>query len=255
MKRKLLFAAVTLFAAVFMGGSSLKAQVWFETDLTKKFESLATSQWEGSSGQVTWAAPQVETNSGLKVAAWESYCGDWNGGCTNTGTVMKTTVSGLPTGTYKIELYGAAAFTYDRNFGSEAFTGDLTVANNDNYSPGDNISENTGVALYAKTSKGEVSQEIPIWYAVNFNTSGLSTAVLYGVEVGEDGVIEIGMIKTSKSTNWHVVQLKGVTATVDAVPLYESSLSNAQNVDPTAKMSNDALEAQLGTTVIFSRST
>lgn len=242
MRKKLLFAAVTLFAAVFMGGSSLKAQVWFETDLTKKFESLATSQWEGSSGQVGWAAPQVETNSGLKVAAWESYCGDWNGGCTNTGTVMKTTVSGLPTGTYKIELYGAAAFTYNRNFGSEAFTGDLAVANSETYSPGDNISENTGVALYAKTSKGEFSQEIPIWYADNFNGSGLSTATLYGVEVGEDGVIEIGMIKTSKSTNWHVVQLKGVTATVDAVPLYESSLSNAQGLE-TAKMSSDALTA------------
>lgn len=242
MKRKLLFAAVTLFAAVFMGGSSLKAQVWFETDLTKKFESLATTQWEGSSGQVGWAAHAVETNSGLTVAAWESYRGDWNGGCTNTGTVMKTTVSGLPTGTYKIELYGAAAFTYDRNFGSEAFTGDLAVANSDKYSPGDNISENTGVALYAKTSKGEFSQEIPIWYADNFLGSGLSTATLYGVEVGEDGVIEIGMIKTSKSTNWHVVQLKGVTATVDAVPLYESSLSQAQGLE-TAKMSSDALTA------------
>ena len=242
MKRKLLLAAVTLFAAVFMGGSSLKAQVWFETDLTKKFESLATSQWEGSSGQVGWAAPQVETNSGLTVAAWESYRGDWNGGCTNTGTVMKTTVSGLPAGTYKIELYGAAAFTYDRNFGSEAFTGDLTVANSDKYSPGDNISENTGVSLYAKTSKGEFSQEIPIWYADNFNGSGLSTATLYGVEVGEDGVIEIGMIKTSKSTNWHVVQLKGVTATVDAVALYEASLSKAQGLE-TAKMSSDRLTA------------
>ena len=242
MRKKLLFAAVTLFAAVFMGGSSLKAQVWFETDLTKKFESLATTQWEGSSGQVGWAAHAVETNSGLTVAAWESYRGDWNGGCTNTGTVMKTTVSGLPAGTYKIELYGAAAFTYDRNFGSEAFTGDLAVANSDKYSPGDNISENTGVSLYAKTSKGEFSQEIPIWYADNFLGSGLSTATLYGVEVGEDGVIEIGMIKTSKSTNWHVVQLKGVTATVDAVPLYESSLSKAQELE-TAKMSSDALTA------------
>ena len=214
-------------------GSTPPAQVTIDTDLTSQFNSLATTKWEGSSGQVGWAAPQVTTNSGLTVAAWESYCGDWNGGCTNTGEIMYTTVSGLTAGTYKIELYGAAAFTFNRNFGSEAFTGDITVGNgskatSDTYEVGQSIDTETGVFLYATTSEGTYEQEIPIWYADNFNGSGLSTAVLNGVVVGEDGNIRIGMKKTSQSTNWHVVQLKGVTATVNADALFSSFKSEAE---------------------------
>ena len=214
-------------------GSTPPAQVTIDTDLTSQFNSLATTKWEGSSGQVGWAAPQVTTNSGLTVAAWESYCGDWNGGCTNTGEIMYTTVSGLTAGTYKIELYGAAAFTFNRNFGSEAFTGDITVGNgskatSDTYEAGQSIDTETGVFLYATTSEGTYEQEIPIWYADNFNGSGLSTAVLNGVVVGEDGNIRIGMKKTSQSTNWHVVQLKGVTATVNADALFSSFKSEAE---------------------------
>ena len=206
-----------LLAALAFGTMTANADVMLETDLTSSFNSLATTQWTGSSGQVGWAAPKVTTNSGLEVAAWESYCGDWNGGCTNTGTIMKTTVTGLASGTYKIELYGAAAFTFNRGFGSAAFTGDPSVggkATSDTYTAGQSINTETGVVLYATTSEGTYSEEIPIWYADNFNGSGLSTAVLNDVVVGSDGQIEIGMSKTSMSTNWHVVQLKGVTATV-----------------------------------------
>ena len=228
-KLKLLFAACTLL----LGVSNASADVQIETDLTSQFNSLATTQWDGSSGQVGWAAPEVTTNSGLTVAAWESYCGSWNGGCTNTGTIMKTNVTGLAPGTYKIELYGAAAFTFDRGFGSEAFTGDLNKAVSDTYTAGQSIETETGVVLYATTSEGSFSEEIPIWYADNFNVSGLSTAVLNGVVVGEDGNIEIGMSKTSKSTNWHVVQLKGVTATVSG-----SAAIDALKATATALLSN-----------------
>lgn len=225
-KLKLFFAA----CALLLGVSNASADVQIETDLTSQFNSLATTQWDGSSGQVGWAAPQVTTNSGLTVAAWESYCGSWNGGCTNTGTIMKTNVTGLAPGTYKIELYGAAAFTFDRGFGSEAFTGDPSVggkATSDTYTAGQSIETETGVVLYATTSEGSFSEEIPIWYADNFNVSGLSTAVLNGVVVGVDGKIEIGMSKTSKSTNWHVVQLKGVTATVSGTAAIDALKATA----------------------------
>ncbi len=228
MKRKLLFAAFALLLGV-----SNASAIMLETDLTRSFNSLATTQWTGSSGQVGWAAPQVTTNSGLTVAAWESYCGDWNGGCTNTGTIMKTTVTGLTPGTYKIELYGAAAFTFNRGFGSEAFTGDSSIggkAVSDTYTAGQSIDTETGVVLYANTSEGNYSQEIPIWYADNFNGSGLSTAILNDVVVGSNGQIEIGMSKTSKSTNWHVVQLKGVTATVDGDAVIEALKSTANSL-------------------------
>ncbi len=249
MKRKrLLFLATAMVMA-----SSMWAQdVYIETDLTKDFNSLATTQWQGASGQVGWAAPAVTTNSGLTVAAWENYCGDWNGGCTNTGVIMSTTVTGLVPGTYKIELYGAAAFTFDRNFGSEAFTGDITVgagsiATSSTYKAGQSIDTETGVYLYATTSEGTYQQEIPIWYADNFNGSGLSTAVLNDVVVGDDGEIVIGMSKDSKSTNWHVVQLKGVTATVNVTKLLAKAVADANaitGIPTSAKNALDAVVAQ-----------
>lgn len=229
--------------------SSMWAQdVYIETDLTKDFNSLATTQWQGASGQVGWAAPQVTTNSGLTVAAWENYCGDWNGGCTNTGVIMSTTVTGLVPGTYKIELYGAAAFTFNRNFGSEAFTGDITVgagsiATSSTYKAGQSIDTETGVYLYATTSEGTYQQEIPIWYADNFNGSGLSTAVLNDVVVGDDGEIVIGMSKDSKSTNWHVVQLKGVTATVNVTKLLAKAVADANAITGIPTAAKNALDA------------
>jgi len=204
-KTKLLLAACAM-----LGAMTANADVMLETDLTSSFNSLATTKWTGSSGQVGWAAPQVTTNSGLKVAAWERYDFD----CKSTGEIMSTNVTGLVAGTYKIELYGAAAFTFGRGFGSTAFTGDLAVDHSDSYSENDKIEEETEVFLFATTSEGTYQLEIPIWYATNFNASGLSTVVLEGVVVGDDGEIQIGMSKTSTSTNWHVVQLKGVTATV-----------------------------------------
>jgi len=221
-KLKLLFVAAVLT----LGVGTANAQVYIETDLTSQFNSLATTQWAGSSGQVTWAAPQVTTNSGLTVAAWERY----NGSCDWTGDIMYTTVTGLVAGTYKIELYGAAAFTYGRGFGSTAFTGDLSKATSDTYTDNQSINENTGVTLYATTSEGTVSEEIPIYYATNFNTSGIATATLNNVVVGNNGEIKIGLSKTSTSTNWHVVQLKGVTATVDAEAVFAALKTQAEGL-------------------------
>ncbi len=209
------------FTAQWEANSS--AQVTIDTDLTSQFNSLATTQWTGSSGQVGWAAPQVTTNSGLTVAAWERY----NGSCDWTGDIMYTTVTGLVPGTYKIELYGAAAFTFGRGFGSTAFTGDFSKDTSDTYAENESINENTGVTLYATTSEGTVSDEIPIYYATNFNASGIATVTLNNVVVGSDGEIKIGLSKTSTSTNWHVVQLKGVTATVDAVSTFATFKSEA----------------------------
>ena len=203
-----------------------KSVIYIETDLTAKFNSLATTKWTGSSGQVGWAAPKVKTNSGLEVAAWERY----NESCDWTGDIMSSSVTGLVPGTYKIELYGAAAFTYGRGFGSTAFTGDFSKDKSDTYKDNESIDENTGVTLYAETAEGKVSKEIPIWYATNFNTSGIATATLENVIVGESGEIKIGLSKTSTSTNWHVVQLKGVTAQVPAADVLADAVEAAKSI-------------------------
>ena len=212
---------------VFITATFTQKKIYIETDLTAKFNSLATTKWELSSGPVGWAAPQVTTNSGLTVAAWERY----NGSCDWTGDIMYSSVTGLTPGTYKIELYGAAAFTFGRGFGSTAFTGDFSKDTSDTYSENQSIDENTGVTLYAETSEGKVENEIPIWYATNFNTSGIATATLDNVIVGDEGTIKIGLSKTSTSTNWHVVQLKGVTAKILASDALEMAVIAANMVE------------------------
>lgn len=215
--------------------------IMLETDMTSSFAALTNaSNWctpntqfndDGTpkagttAAAVGWAAPQVTTNTGETVACCEFY--DVNG-CAQTGDMLYQTVKGLAPGTYKIELYGAAAFTFGRGFGSMAFTGDLTTATNDAYAEGNKITEDTGVKLTATTSEGTYGDEIAIWYATNFNPDGPETVVIDGVEVGSNGEVKLAMTKTSQSTNWHIIQLKGVTATVNAKDALAAAVAAAE---------------------------
>lgn len=222
MKKNLLKSSIV--AGMLAFGMSVSAQVYIETDMTAQFSALTDwHNWTGATGFVGWAAPKVKTNAGQEVALCERY----DGNCSATGDVFYQTVKGLTKGTYKIELYGGAAFTFGRGFSSTAFTNDQGDTNNE-YAEGDHIDENTGVKLYAVSSEGEYGGEIPIYYATNFNGSGPATVTLSGVEVGSDGELKIGMSKTSTSTNWHIIQLKGVTAQVNAKELYATIVSEAK---------------------------
>ena len=200
MKKKLQF----LFSVVVLSlvAIAAQAQVIISTDLTAQFP-VDYSKWTGATGFVGWAAPKVQTNDGRETAACERY----ENGCSGTGDVFTQTLSGLANGTYTIELYGAAAFTSGRGFTSELLEGDETA-----------------VYLYAETPSGKVSKYIPAHVADNFNSTGIATAVLENVVI-TDGTVKLGMSKDKEYTNWHVVQIKGVTATVDA----EVLLSNAIN--------------------------
>ena len=192
-----------------------KAPILIETDMTAQFGSLTDWQkWIGATGYATWAAPQVVTNAGQTVYMCEKYVET----CESTGDVFYQNLTGLTPGTYRIELYGSAAYTFGRGFTSGYFNSDNT--------PEDPLTERTGVALYAETSNGTVSQEIAVYKATQF--SEVSTAVLDGVKVGEDGNVKLGMSKETNYTNWHIVQLKGVTALVNAAELYASYMAQAQ---------------------------
>ena len=207
-------------------GVSANAQVMMETDMTSLFSSLTqNTSWTtiagGTAGYTgTEYCPKVTPNGLPEVQVCEYYY--WScsaiGDKPYTGDVLYATVNGLPEGTYKIELYGGAAFCFGRGFGSTAFTGDLAVDNNDSYTAGDKITPttevSTGVTLYAQSEGITYGGEIPIYYATNF-PDGAATVTLNGVVVGASGTIKIGMSKTSTSTNWHVIQLKSVIATVD----------------------------------------
>ena len=202
-----------------------------ETDLTSQFSALTDWQkWTGATGYTaTNYCPTVDINDGTKKQVCEKY----ETTCATTGDIFYQTVTGLTTGTYKIELYGGAAFTYGRGFGSMAFTGEIGTGdawgthNSETYTAGEHIDTETGVKMYAITSEGTYEEEIPIYYATNF-PDGAATVVLDGVKIGVNGEVKIGMNKTSQSTNWHVVQLKGVTAQVLAKDLYAAHQTELQ---------------------------
>lgn len=179
--------------------------IYIETDLTAQFPTDYKG-WAGATDFVGWAAPEVTTNDGRKTAACERY----ETNCNLVGDVFTRTLTGLANGTYRIELYGAAANTPGRGCDSGVDEGDLT-----------------SVYLYAETPSGLVKQYIPAHVADNFNGSGIDTAVLENVEV-TDGTIKVGMYKEKAMTNWHVVQIKGVTAQVNGIELHATTLANAQ---------------------------
>ncbi|MBR5663608.1 MAG: hypothetical protein IKX01_02610, partial [Bacteroidales bacterium] len=184
--------------AVTISATAEEKEIYIETDMTNAFSNLTeASNWTNIDGgkaafTATWACPEVEVNGIGKKQVCEYY----RGSCDYTGDVLYQTVTGLAPGTYKIELYGAAAFTCTRGFGSTAFTGDLSVDISTVYGgedgktegahidPSDEVS--TGVSLTATTSVDTYGGEIPIYYAQTF-PNGASVVTLDGVEVGSDG--------------------------------------------------------------------
>ena len=213
--------------------------IYIEVDVTSQFANLTDpANWTNINGGKAgtadpgWACPMVDVN-GL---GQKRVCEYYDGRCDYTGDVLYQTVTGLAAGVYKIELYGAAAFTYGRGFGSTAFTGDLTVDHNDELTNGDKIDPSaefsTGVTLYAQSEGKTYGGEIPIYYATNFMQNGADVVTLNGVEVGESGAVKIGMSKTSSSTNWHVIQLKSVIALLDADDALAAVVAQAEAIDP-----------------------
>ena len=192
---------------------------YIETDVTANFPT-DWQGWNGATGYTsTQFAPMVTTNDGRSVQVCERY----NGSSANTGTVFYRTLTGLTNGTYRIELYGAASSTKGRDTG---ISSDMTASDE---------GDETAVYLYAKTASGTVKQYIPVHWATSF--SEVATAVLNGVEV-TDGTVEIGMYSDKKYTNWHVVQIKGVTALVDAEELYTNVLQTAKTALSDAEYAN-----------------
>ena len=180
-----------------------------DQDVTSQFPT----DWEGWNGATgytpTQFAPMVTTNDGRTVQVCEKF----NGSVAAEGVVFNRTLSGLTNGTYRFELYGAAASTMGRDTGIDS---DMTVAD---------IGDMTAVYLYATTANGTVKQYIPVRLTTSF--SKVATVVLNNVVV-TDGTVEIGMYSQKKFTNWEVIQIKGVTAMVDAEEQHANTLTRAQ---------------------------
>ena len=226
MKRKLLFVAALVVSA--LGFNANAQQVWLKTNLTGQFSSLTVpdnwSAYNGDRGKECGAAAapwQEVDGQGLKAMV-ENY----QTTCDFTGEILWQEVKGLSAGTYEIKLYGAAAYTPGRGFNSELFISDGGNPWGGGWSAEDPI-EKGGVFLYATSSKGTEELEIPANKASDFKT--VATATL-NIEIGNDGKVTIGLKKTSKGTNWHIVQLKSVSATVDAVELLNNTRAEAEKL-------------------------
>jgi len=211
-------AGIATITATTTDGTNLEAScavtvvrqpIYIETDVTSQFPT-DWQGWNGATGYTsTEFAPIVSTNDGRQVQVCEKF----DGGSATEGTVFKRTLTGLTNGTYRIELYGAASSTKGRDVN---IISDMTEGNE---------GDETAVYLYATTPAGTVSQYIPVHWATSFTE--IATAVLNEVEV-TDGTIEIGMYSEKKYTNWHVVQIKGVTALVDIEELHANTLDRAR---------------------------
>ncbi len=106
--------------------------------------------------------------------------------------------------------------------------------------------ENTGITLYAETAEGTISQEIAAYKATSF--SEVSTALLDNVIVGEDGNVILVMNKSTNYTNWHIIQLKGVTALVNAHEYWMNILAGA--VEVAAKPMNGEVLSALSAAMV-----
>lgn len=211
-------------------------KIFIETDLTSQFAALTkNTNWKTGAGGTagytsTEFCPMVKPSGLPEVQMCEFY----ETNCNREGDILYQTMMGLPVGTYNIELYGGAAYTFGRGFSSDAFTGD-------GWKAGDKIESETGVQLYATTSEGTYGGEIPIYYATNF-PEGAAVMKLENVVVGTNGEAKIGLSKTSHSTNWHIIQLKSVVATVNAVALHGKMVADAN-----AALTDEAYQNVIGT--------
>lgn len=114
---------------------------------------------------------------------------------TTQGKILYQTISGLENGTYTVRLVANASFTDGRGFTSDAQPNELGR-----------------VVVYAN----DVKQTIPV---VNQTAVGTNNIVeLEGVVV-TDGTISMGLEKIVQGSNWHTIQITGLTYTSqDEVP-------------------------------------
>lgn len=144
---------------------------------------LDASSW-GGTGMVDWAAPEITTDDGRTTELAETYIH----GMGLTGTVLEQTLTGLPNGTYKVELYANAYYTDGRGFSSDATEGQMDM-----------------VYLFANETK----RYIPVHIGTEFSVSdeySLTAKVT-------DGTLHMGMYSEKVGTNWWTIQIKSISRT------------------------------------------
>lgn len=138
-----------------------------------------------------------------KVAQKEHY----NGSTTElTGVVLYQDIEGLQNGTYTIKLVANASFTDGRGFTSDAQPNELGR-----------------VVVFAN----DVKQTIPVVNQVAVGTNNV--VELEGVVVS-DGTLYLGIEKIAQGSNWHTIQITGLTYTSSEEKPFEGMDAYWQNV-------------------------
>ena len=196
------------------GGSAtvtVDNRIYIEVDVTSQF-GLQPANWTGASG---WCAaqfgPTVVTNDGRSTLLAENF----QGNASATGDLIYQTLSGLSNGVYRVEIYAAAASTHERDgFSTDVQAGDTDAAE-----------------VYAEANGVRIAQPLTAFVATSF--SEVNTVTLNGIEV-TDGTVKIGLTKLNPKTNWHIIQIKGVTALVDAEEALAATVARAEAISEDA---------------------
>ena len=151
-------------------------------DVTAK---VAVDQWGTNAYAGSWAAPEVDTDDGRHKGMAEVY-GEGAAVIDATGVLLQQTVEGLQPGKYAVELYANAMYTPDRGFDSDMEDGATDVA----YVFGNDVK----VFITAKRAA----------------TTAANGLYSFMTEVGEDGILVLGLGKEKGGTNWHSIQIKSL---------------------------------------------
>ena len=169
-------------------------------DYTSKFGVKNTDWLVGPSTTAgvcaTQFAPQITTNDGRTANMVERYETNVN----TVGEIIWQSHTDLTPGTYTIEIYGNAFFTSGRGFDSPMADGATDVA-----------------YLFTETHDEEgnaVRDSMFIEAKITTATDANSLRTLENIVVGSDGYLKVGIGKAQAGTNWHTVNIKGVTAIV-----------------------------------------
>lgn len=168
---------------------------------------VAVDKWGQAGFTGSWAAPEVDTKDGRHSGMAEVY-GEGDAVINATGVLLQQTIEGLQPGKYMVELYANAMFTPDRGFDSPMEDNAKDVAYlfaND-------------AKIFITAHRAATTTKNPVY---NFMT-----------EVGEDGILTLGIGKENPGTNWHNIQIRELSyQVVNTRPMSEAYAELQPEID------------------------
>ena len=181
---------------------------------------VAVDKWGQAGFTGSWAAPEVDTKDGRHSGMAEVY-GEGDAVINATGVLLQQTIEGLQPGKYTVDLYANAMFTPDRGFNSDMEDNAEDVA-----------------YLFANDKKIFI-------VAKRAATTTKNPVYSFEAEVGEDGILVLGLGKEKGGTNWHNIQIKELALqVVNTRPMSEAYAELQSEIDA---LSGKAMPADVKT--------